>query len=130
MPQLSNYSCQFHHLNSLEIADPQFLRAGQIDLLLGSAIHSKIVEGEIVRGRENEPIATKTVLGWVISGDTPFSHINFPSVLHANEMKLDELFQRFFIQREFPYTEKFLSPDEIKCENHFRDTVSRDSTGQ
>ncbi|XP_046399398.1 uncharacterized protein LOC124165903 [Ischnura elegans] len=58
------------HLKELELADPKYFQAGQIDLLLGAAVHARVVEGRVVKGEANHPIAMATALGWILSGET------------------------------------------------------------
>ncbi|XP_046396977.1 uncharacterized protein LOC124163913 [Ischnura elegans] len=55
------------HLKELELADPKYYQAGQIDLLLGAAVHARVVEGRVVKGEANHPIAMATALGWILS---------------------------------------------------------------
>ncbi|XP_046388857.1 uncharacterized protein LOC124157853 isoform X1 [Ischnura elegans] len=58
------------HLKELELADPKYYQAEQIDLLLGAAVHARVVEGRVVKGEANHPIAMATALGWILSGET------------------------------------------------------------
>ena len=75
LPSISSYTpptlhmpCELTYLNGLELADSNFMDKGHIDLLLGASIHSRIIKGRVIRGRENEPIASLASLGWLISG--------------------------------------------------------------
>lgn len=62
--------CADYKTKSQEIplADPQFTDGTQIDVLLGADVYSLILEAGLRKGREGEPIAQKTTLGWIISG--------------------------------------------------------------
>ncbi|XP_046406926.1 uncharacterized protein LOC124171707 isoform X2 [Ischnura elegans] len=55
------------HLKELELADPKYFQARQIDLLLGAAVHARVVEGRVVKGEANHPIAMATALSWILS---------------------------------------------------------------
>ena len=64
---------QYKHLQGLQLADfegnEEVSSDKQVDLLIGNDMYYLLVEGEIVKGEEiNGPVATKTRLGWVVSG--------------------------------------------------------------
>ena len=70
LPKISGYSVNesqnrtlWPHLEGLKLADPNFLRSGKIDLLLGSEIHALIVKYPVRKGSPGKPIATDTALG-------------------------------------------------------------------
>ena len=44
----------------LTLADPGFCKRGQIEILFSTSVHDSIVEGEVRRGAETDPIATKS----------------------------------------------------------------------
>ena len=140
LPRISAYSpptirssSEMSHISGLNLADPNFMDPGHIDLLLGAAIHARIVEGQVVRGKENEPIATCSLLGWLLSGNVPrieekpnFSLVAF----HCAELpSLNEALQRFWNVEELP-TKVLHSSEKQECENHFVSTYSRDSSGR
>jgi len=75
LPRLSTYSgpisqskITWSHICGLSLADPEYLKQDPIELLLGADVCSNIFEDEIRKGREDEPIAQKTSLGWILSG--------------------------------------------------------------
>ncbi|KAG8236094.1 hypothetical protein J437_LFUL016341 [Ladona fulva] len=110
----------------------KFMAAGPIDLLLGASVHAHIVEGRIKKGAPNQPIATETALGWIISGET--NHGIPPSLISTHhsstEMSLDSLPQRFWQQEEVTSKCVSLTPDEEACENHFSVTHFRNEEGR
>lgn len=64
---------QYEHLRGLQLADyengEEVSKDKQVDLLIGNDMYYLLVEGEIIKGEEmNGPVATKTRLGWVVSG--------------------------------------------------------------
>ena len=76
LPHISSYSlpsirssCELSHIKDLNLAVPNFMDQGHIDLLLGASIHARIIEGNLIRWKENEPIATLSLLGWLLSGN-------------------------------------------------------------
>lgn len=138
---------QMSHIKNLELADPRYMDPSRIDLLLGADIHAQIMQSGIARGDPGEPIASCSLLGWLLSGpvSTPAKSITSNSVaiqgtedlnfhdltaLHcAEEAKLLDLVQDFWRQEELP-AEKFYTPDEKKCEEHFTQTHRRDASGR
>ena len=64
---------QYKHLQGLQLADyegtGEVSNDKQVDLLIENDMYYLLVEGEIIKGEEmNGPVATKTRLGWVVSG--------------------------------------------------------------
>ena len=48
-------------MKKLKLADPEYLCNKRVDMLLGSSIYSKIIQSSTKKGKENEPIAQKTL---------------------------------------------------------------------
>ncbi|KMQ84476.1 hypothetical protein RF55_17678 [Lasius niger] len=70
LPQLTLYSGKFRttrrawaHLDGLELADPEFLAADPVDLLLGADVCADILQEGLRRGGPQEPVAQQTTLG-------------------------------------------------------------------
>ena len=61
------------HLRNLKLADTFPRKAAPVDLLFGADQYYKLVQGNIRRGRPGTPIATKSRLGWLLSGPVPGS---------------------------------------------------------
>ncbi|XP_031637636.1 uncharacterized protein LOC116350053 [Contarinia nasturtii] len=59
---------QYPHLQNLKYADPSIDSNDKIDLLLGVADYSRIVETGVIRASDEEPIAQNSRLGWLIMG--------------------------------------------------------------
>ena len=49
------------------------MRAVSVDLLVGADQYYKLVQGTIRKGRPGTPVATKSKLGWLVSGPVPGS---------------------------------------------------------
>jgi len=121
------------YLSHLNLADPQFLDNTEIDILLGAEIHAKIVQENIVRGQPGEPIATATMLGWLISGPVPLlnSFVSNSVSLHCTmENSLSFDLQKFWCQEELPAQSKCRHPDDEKSERHYLENVKRDNDGR
>ncbi|XP_014210055.1 uncharacterized protein LOC106640500 [Copidosoma floridanum] len=95
---------------SLRLADPQFMLDDRIDMILGAtaAIHAKIVSGTVERGKAHEPIATKSKLGWLLSGPIGLS----TSTLVAQDCTKEP------------------NPQEQKCEDHYLKMTRGDESGR
>lgn len=60
---------EWEHLKNLFYADLSFMQGNQqIDVLLGSAEHAKIIKFGLIKGPEDTPVAQNTEFGWIISG--------------------------------------------------------------
>ena len=56
------------HLRNLQLADTFPRDAASVDLLVGADQYYKLVQGDVRKGRSGTPIATKSRLGWLLSG--------------------------------------------------------------
>ncbi|GFR09313.1 DUF1758 domain-containing protein [Trichonephila clavata] len=84
------------------------------------------VSGKIV-GSKNEPIAQRTMFGWVVAGKLNVQNKE-PNELYShflsteNDLKTDSLLQRFWETEELSVKKQFLSDEELFCEDHFQST--------
>ena len=106
LPRISAYlpppiegSLELSNLVNLDLADPDFMERGHIDLFLGTSVHAKIIKGRVVIGKANEPIASLSLLGWLISGEcsSPSSDTLAEAVTsHCVQLPpLDQLIEHF-----------------------------------
>lgn len=122
--------------NNVELADPQFYRPGNIDVLLGAGIYFKIFKTERFQIRKNMPFLQNSEFGWFLCGeyssDIP-SNINHSLPLITSRIdedaNLDNLLLKFW-ESEFYPIRKYLSTEEQICENLFENSVSRSATGR
>ena len=102
-------------------------------MLLGAAVYSWIVEGTVIKGNYNEPVATRSALGWHLTGETPSDANPKPlilSTLHVSyDLKLDELLQKFWVQEEVPAAPLYTDED-WACEEHIVRAYLRNEQGQ
>ena len=56
------------HLKNIKLADPQWFKPSQIDLLLGVDFIPYIMQAGKILGSLNEPFAFNTIFGYVIMG--------------------------------------------------------------
>ncbi|XP_077282302.1 uncharacterized protein LOC143908492 [Temnothorax americanus] len=126
---------EWPHLTKLTLADPDFLTPRPVDIIIGADSYGLIIKPNIIEQDTLMPIAQLSIFGWLDLGPVDTSSSASATVHHASvqerEDALDELLSRFWTQEEVPSSNNLdLTPDEQRCEEHFKSTVSRDSTGR
>lgn len=128
LPQFQVDASVLNVFRQLQLADANCTQPGPIDVLLGADVFGEIM----LSGRLTVPghslTALESIFGWVILGKTQdmsqrivSNHASFNTV----EYQLDKFWELENITEAKPYTE-----EETACENHFKETYSRDSTGR
>ncbi|XP_011860461.1 PREDICTED: uncharacterized protein LOC105557754 [Vollenhovia emeryi] len=125
---------EWPHLRNLALADPDFLIPRPVDILIGADAYGQIIKPNIIRHSPLMPIAQLSIFGWLVLGPVNRKAIR-ASTHHAstqvNEDVLNELLTKFWVQEEVPtHDVNQFSPDEQRCEEHFKTTHSRDSSGR
>lgn len=113
------------HLKGISLADPNFYKPGEIDILLGADLFYLLVEGRKKHGLPHEPVAIDSKLGWLVGGgsNNSNSQIKISRVWHTNviiEEKtiLDQILRKFWEIEDTP-EEKPFTQEELECEEHF-----------
>ncbi|XP_011878479.1 PREDICTED: uncharacterized protein LOC105567860 [Vollenhovia emeryi] len=103
-----------------------------IELLLGAEVCSVILEEGLRKGGPQEPIAQRTLLGWILSGGCGDASSPTPrtSLQCTAERELISLVQRFWEQEQEASAPDALTPDEQRCEDIFARTHIRTETGR
>jgi len=116
----------------LTLTDPRLLSPRSIDLILGADIYSNIIEDGLIKGSADIPVAQKTKLGWMISGPTSAYVIpNSSKSYHVSaDQELYDLLHSFWEIDKVSTSSSHLSIEEQECEDHFKSTHQRDSTGR
>lgn len=137
LPPIQVIKTPWQYLQDLELADPEFSSATQIDLILGAEVYSQILEQGLRKGDPGSPIAQQTALGWILSGSTSFETDSTLSSRPTQGLQcsvdheLLDLVQRFWDQEEVSSaSHDNLSTEEAQCEQHFSETHSRTSEGR
>lgn len=120
------------HIRGLELADPDYSSADPVDLLLGAEAFAVILRQGLCRGGRNEPVAQKTVLGWILSGSTGETVPNHLAHTHQClvEDDLASAVRRFWEQEEISASSRAFTKAEMDCEEHFVRTHSRSPGGR
>ncbi|XP_046966951.1 uncharacterized protein LOC124534960 [Vanessa cardui] len=126
-------------LAQLKLADPKFDVPNKIDLLLGAEVYSQILVEGLIKGPPGCPVAQNTHLGWILSGQIHSDHVDSESC-QANSVIVNmytqcndnDLLRKFWELEsdDLSVKKKMLTDDEQKCEETFRNTVTRDDHGR
>ncbi|XP_024886772.1 uncharacterized protein LOC112464165, partial [Temnothorax curvispinosus] len=121
----------FPHLRDLQLADADPSNQDRINLLIGADIYGSILLEGLRKGSETEPVAQRTIFGWVIFG--PYSsirNVDQTTSLHATVSPLvDDELRKFWELEEIPFTRP-LTKEEEYCENLFVSSHYRRPNGR
>ncbi|XP_018307114.1 uncharacterized protein [Mycetomoellerius zeteki] len=134
LPRFRHPLSTWPHLEGLVMADECPTSDIPIHAIIGADLYPYMLRDGIKRGRMGEPVAQNTVFGWVLSGCTHSPTIKastFPVHVHHTQVSedLSDLMSRFWEIEEIPKVYP-ASEEDVRCEEHFRQTHSRTSNGQ
>lgn len=118
-------------LNNLELADPEYYKPGEIDVLLGADMFSRVLLDDHVQGRNGGPDALRTIFGYVLIGKVENVSSNPVQSLFCETQHVDELNKSMndFFQLESVPDFKLSSDTDI-CESIFRENFYRTNEGR
>ncbi|XP_028042597.1 uncharacterized protein LOC114252300, partial [Bombyx mandarina] len=124
----SNLRDSFKHL---VLADENFDKSSNVDLLLGAELFHSIYDGQRVQPSHDLPVALHSVFGWVITGKLNTNYLPPPTIssLLASTRSLDEGLKRFW-EIEEPPNQVILNPEDIKCEQMYSNLTYRNPDGR
>lgn len=125
-------SSEWKHIKGLELADPRFASNDRIDVLIGADIYASIVREGLRTGNRLQPVAQKTIFGWILSGKIRAMEQEEEITTHQYTIgePLSVLVRKFWEQEELPFSPSPLTRDEQACEDLFIRTHSRNSEGR
>ncbi|XP_076223949.1 uncharacterized protein LOC143174539 [Nomia melanderi] len=115
---------------NIRLADPQFHRPGTVDMLIGTGpALSCLSIGQRSLSPRNGPdmILQKTQFGWIIGGSVPTAKSRIKAQTFLTSLQFD--LRKFWELEDGPHIQH-LTSEERECEEHFKDNVTRDSTGR
>lgn len=116
--------------SNIVLADPDFNKAGKIDLLLGAGIFWDLLSVGQIRMSRAQPVFQKTILGWIISGQIELPPKDQNTVrCNMATLGLDEQLEKFWSIEEVS-SKKFMTDEEQACEDHFVSTHYRNAEGR
>lgn len=135
LPSFETSQQTWPHIEGLKLADPDFLIPRPIDIIIGADAYGQILKPNIIKHLPTMPIAQLSIFGWLVLGPVCLSSSHTSIIHHARiqtqDLNLQELVAKFWIQEKLPaQSTAQLTPEEQECEDHYRTTHSRDSTGR
>jgi len=138
LPRLSLYQgtkardiAAWPHVEGLQLADPRFMDADPIELLLGAEVCSLILQEGLRKGDPLAPVAQRTILGWILSGGCSGASTTTRSSFQCTaDQDLATLVLRFWEQEKEAATPAALKPDDQLCEDIFVRTHKRTAEGR
>lgn len=120
------------HTQNIFLADPMFYNSQHVDMIIGADLFSHIMLQDIRIGQPNQPIAQKTVFGWILSGQTSSTSAASNTItlrsFHA-AMELESLVKKFFEVDQVPET-RTLTKEDQWCEEFFQTSHTRQANGK
>ena len=105
----------------IDIQDIEFpkVKSGKVTVLIGTNQSDLLVHRDYRTGKDDEPVAVKTALGWLIVGGTKFNKLNMNcNVINSNDIDvLNENIKRFWSIDSYGIIPKLqlLTPDENRA---------------
>ncbi|XP_063924137.1 uncharacterized protein LOC135138171 isoform X1 [Zophobas morio] len=117
--------------SNLNLADVEFFKTGEIDLLLGVGIFWKIMKMGQIKTTNGSLHFQESSLGWLAGGDVQ-CHNPLPfSVCHLSLNSIDRQIKRFWEIEEWRANANIpFSEEERKCEQHFMSTYKQNVDGR
>jgi len=100
------------------LADPDFYKPGNIDLLLGAELFFDLLGNEQVKVNNQSVTIRNTKLGWIVSGKIHQAQNSVPSMC---------LLASIYNNDDKPST---LCNEAVECEEHFKSTYTRNEEGR
>ncbi|XP_071577595.1 uncharacterized protein [Temnothorax nylanderi] len=121
------------HIRKLPLADSDLTSAASIDVIIGADLYGAILLPEVRNRAPHEPVAQNSIFGWFLSGPMPMPSQSRPARIQTHHCtvlsEISDQLKRFWEIEELP-RQTHLSPEEIRCEEHFVSTHSRAPNGQ
>ena len=121
-------------LSWLDIGGLNFHQPAKIDCILGDDVFPAIIREGIRVSPTNTTVAQATALGWIITGQSGLGKSYDASTIAQGyhtlmEPSLSETLLKFWEIEEI-HASSCLSPDDLRCEEYFKETVFRDEHGR
>lgn len=120
------------HIQGLKLADPDLSSSDPIDVLLGADIYASILRHGLRKGSKLQPVAQKTMFGWILSGRISSTEEQGGIATHQCSVgePLSVLVRRFWEQEELPPSPTPLTSEEQECEDLYVRTHTQTSDGR
>lgn len=116
---------------NLELADPQFFKSSEIDILLDAQAYASLLVPDSPNIIVGHPSAVKTKFGWAVFGATQETHADHSSVtLLTQSSNLEDNLTRFWEIEEVSVPRSAYSLEEQYVETQFVKCHTRDEEGR
>ncbi|XP_076765155.1 uncharacterized protein LOC143432262 [Xylocopa sonorina] len=131
MPSIPVDRTKFEIPRNIILADPEFYKSSEVDLLIGVKLFYKLLcVGQITLKNLSDVVLQKTQLGWIVAGEINGSSLQTRlQCFCTSSTPSDANLTRFWELEEIPL-KRVLSSEEQACENHFKDSIQRNSKGR
>ena len=117
-------------VKELQLADPDFNKPAQIDLIIGAGHYEDLMVGNNRLKEPNIPVTYRlSVFGWLVIGCENVQTSNSSSLQTYFVSSVEDSLNRFWEIEEMPAT-KHLTDEERRCEEHFKSTTRRSPEGR
>ncbi|XP_075152559.1 uncharacterized protein LOC142226424 [Haematobia irritans] len=117
-------------LGNMKLADPNFAKSDQVDVLIGADFYPHILLDGLHRNVLGSLLAQNTIFGWVLTGPVESQTSTFHTfVSFCNEVSLNQQLEKFWRVEEPPKVSE-MTVDEEYCEEFFKKTTRRSSNGR
>ena len=126
-----SFNQNWKHLEGLNLADPEYNKPRNIDILLGVEIFVEVIRHGRWSGPHNTPTALNTEFAWVLAGSAGAQTDAQPvSTRFTSVVTGDDLLRRFWEIEEKAVANCTLTPEEQCALDHFNSHHSRDKDGR
>ncbi|XP_062534710.1 uncharacterized protein LOC134203894 [Armigeres subalbatus] len=114
----------------VELADPSFFESAAVDLVIGIQHFFDLIKSRKISLGNGLPTLNESVFGWIVSGVVnDIGAVVQKSCYTAMATGFEKLINRFWSCEELETSNKY-SPEEERCEEHFKRTVRRSENGR
>jgi hypothetical protein len=114
-------------VNSDDLADPYYFCKAKIGLVLGADIYGLLLRPGLKRSSCKQVAAQDTTLGWIVTASVPTPEPSSAVVQCTSPAETTNELHRFWETEEVSVPEQPLTPEDALCEEHFRETYSRNA---
>ncbi|CAH4029585.1 unnamed protein product [Pieris brassicae] len=112
------------YIKDIELADPEFNRSSQVDILFGADDYAQIMMNGILRGENlSQPIAQQTRFGWILCGKLKLYQCNI--ILNNTED-----LQKFWEIEVIEESPSVMSSENQYCRELYKKTTLRQANGR
>jgi hypothetical protein len=117
-------------VNSDDLADPYYFCKAKIGLVLGADIYGSLLRPGLKRSSCKQVAAQDTTLGWIVTGSVSTPEPSRAILQCTSPAETTNEHHRFWETEEVSVPEQPLTPEDAFCEEHFRETYSRNADGR